>query len=90
MLESNQGIKGIKIGDEEVKWTQFVDDTTLILGGLGGSLQAAFNTLQIFGNYSGLKVNTKKTQIVWIWILKLFGINLSVNLETIENSIMAL
>ena len=28
--------------------------------------KAALNTLEIFGNFLGLKMNTDKTQIVWI------------------------
>ena len=46
--------------------TQFADDTTLILDGITNSLEAALNILEIFGSISGLKVNTEKTQIVWI------------------------
>ena len=36
------------------------------MNGECGSLQAALNTLEIFGNYSGLIVNTDKTQVIWI------------------------
>ena len=46
--------------------TQFADDTTLILDGTTQSLQAAFNTLEIYGSMSGLRVNKDKTQVVWI------------------------
>ena len=46
--------------------TQFADDTTLILDGTTNSLGAALNILEIFGSISGIKVNTEKTQIVWI------------------------
>ena len=66
LIKNNNSIQGIKIEDEEIKLTQFADDTTLILNGSSESLQAALNTLEIFGSYSGLKVNTDKTQIVWI------------------------
>ena len=66
LIKNNNNIQGIKIEDEEIKLTQFADDTTLILNGSSESLQAALNTLEIFGSYSGLKVNTDKTQIVWI------------------------
>ena len=38
----------------------------MILNGEYGSLQAALNTVEIFGNYSGLIINTDKTQVVWI------------------------
>ena len=66
MIETNENIRGIKMDNYEIKMTQFADDTTLILDGSCSSLQAALNTLEIFGNYSGLKINTEKTQIVWI------------------------
>ena len=66
MIKLNQDIKGIEIKGKELKISQFADDTTLILNGECGSLQAALNTLEIFGNYSGLIVNTDKTQVIWI------------------------
>ena len=53
---------------KEYKFTQFADDTTLILNlnGTQGSLQAALNTLEIFGSMSGLRINKEKTKMVWI------------------------
>ena len=66
MIESNQDIKGISVNGNEIKVTQFADDTTLILNGECGPLQSALNTLEIFGDYSGLIVNTDKTQVIWI------------------------
>ena len=45
--------------------TQFADDTTF-LDGSKDSLVAAFNTLEIFGSLSRLKVNTEKTKIIWL------------------------
>ena len=59
MIESNQDIKGINVNGKEIKVTQFADDTTLILNGECGPLQSALNTLEIFGNYSGLIVKLK-------------------------------
>ena len=64
MLKHNKDITGITIGNIKIKLTQF--DITLILNGTTQSLQAAFNTLEIYGLMSGLKVNKDKTQIVWI------------------------
>ena len=48
------------------KITQFADDTTIILNGTSVSLLAALNTLKVYGSYSGLKINTDKTKLVWI------------------------
>ena len=59
-------LKDIKINGTEFKITQFADDTTLILDGSKQSLLAALNVLEIFGSVSGLKINTDKTNLVWI------------------------
>ena len=61
MIEVNVEIKGIIIDLVEIKIRQFADDTTLVLDGSQSSLKAALNTLEIFGSYSGLKMNTNKT-----------------------------
>ena len=66
LIKTNKTIKGIKCNNEEFKVVQFADDTTLLLNGMTQSLQAALNTIEIFGSFSGLKVNMGKTQIVWI------------------------
>ena len=66
LIYQNIEIKGLRIGQEEIKLSQFADDTTLILDGSQRSLEAALNTIEIFGNYSGLKMNTTKTKVVWI------------------------
>ena len=62
----NPDIVGLKIEGFEFKLTQFADDTTLILDGTKHSLQSALNTLEIFGNLSGLKMNREKTKVIWI------------------------
>ena len=66
MITYNIQIKGIKIENKHMKLTQFADDKSLILNGTKDSLLAALNTLEIFGNLSGLKVNTDKTKLIWI------------------------
>ena len=53
----NKDIKGTTIESHEFKLTQFADDTILFLNESTASLQAALNTLGIFGNFSGLKMN---------------------------------
>ena len=50
----------------EVKLSQYADDTTLILVGSQDSLSAALNVLDDFGEVSGLKLNSKKTEALWI------------------------
>ena len=66
MIKNNKNIKGIFIGDFEHKLSQFADDTTIVLDGSPNSLKAALNTIEIFGSYSGLKMNCDKTKIIWI------------------------
>ena len=59
-------IKDITIKGVEFKLTQYADDTTLFLDGSILSLKAALNILEIFGSFSGLKVNSDKTKLIWI------------------------
>ena len=66
MIIQNKKIRGINFNNTEIKISQYANDTTLILDGQAVSLHAALNTLEIYGTVSGLKVNTDKTQIVWI------------------------
>ena len=66
MICDNHTIKGIKINHNEIKVTQFADDTTLTLVGTMSLFQATLNILEIFGTLSGFRVNTEKTQIFWI------------------------
>ena len=66
MINNNLDIKGIFIQNIEYELTQFADDTTIIMDGTEKTLQATLNTLEVFGTYSGLKMNTSKTKIIWI------------------------
>ena len=66
LIANNPYIRGINIGGFEIKLTQFADDTTLFLDGSDDSLKAALNTLEVFGTLSGLRINTTKTQVIWI------------------------
>ena len=66
LIKGNNDVKGILIDTLEFKISHFADDTTLILDGTIKSLEHALNILEVFGSISGLRVNTDKTQIVWI------------------------
>ena len=55
LLEFEKKITGITIKEKEFKLSQFADDTTLFLDGSHNSLQAALNTIEIFGSFSCLK-----------------------------------
>ena len=83
LIKQSQDIRGFKINGIEFKLTQFADDTTLILDGSQPSLQAALNILEIYGNYSGLKMNKEKTKVTWIGKKRLSRekLNVSVKLD---------
>ena len=66
MIRQNENIKGIKINAKDCLLTQFADDTSLCLDGSKKSFEEAIQTLTKFSEFSGLKMNTEKTQVVWI------------------------
>ena len=81
LIQNNPAIVGINVGHKEIKLSQFADDTTILLDGSEKSLQATLNTLEIYGDLSGLKVNTEKTKLIWIGSLKKSSKKLKVNQE---------
>ena len=60
-IRKNRNINGIMVNNTETKLSQFADDTTLIIDGL-----ACLQTFDIFYDVSGLKLNDKKTEGLWI------------------------
>ena len=69
-VRKDKNIKGIKINGVECKISQYADDTTLFLDGSKTSLQASLDSLDHFSIVSGLKVNSTKTDVLWIGTLK--------------------
>ena len=65
-IRRDNEIKGISVGNVECKISQFADDTTMILDGSQVSLERSFALLDSFGQLSGLRVNCKKTEVLWI------------------------
>ena len=59
-------IRGLLVKDTEIKLSQYADDTTLILDGSEKSLSEALKILQSFEKVSGLSLNSKKTEALWI------------------------
>jgi len=59
-------MKGITVWGKEIKTTQYVDDTTMILDGSKKPFTSALLDLELFGVISGLWLNNKKTEILWI------------------------
>ena len=65
-IRSNKEIKGITINKTEIKISQYADDTTFILNGTEKSLSTTLNTIENFGKESGLRLNNRKTEALWI------------------------
>ena len=68
-IRENSDIKGITTEGEETKLLQYADDTTVVLADTD-SAHALFKLLDEFGTLSGLKVNSSKTEGMWIGSLK--------------------
>ena len=64
-INKNKNIKGINIGNEEIKLVQYADDTTLFLKDTR-SAEKVFDLLKYFEECSGLKINFEKTEGMWI------------------------
>ena len=65
-IRKNVDIKGLLVKDTEIKLSQYADDTTLILDGSEKSLSEALRVLESFEKVSGLRLNSKKTEALWI------------------------
>ena len=63
-----QNIKGIKVFGQEIKISQYADDTTLILDGSNEAFTSSLQVLDDFRKISGLKLNDKKTEVLWIGV----------------------
>ena len=65
-IRNNGNIKGITVNNIEIKINQYADDTTLILDGSKNSLLSSLAVLDDFSKVSGLRLNDKKTEALWI------------------------
>ena len=69
-IRQDSDCKGISLPeDQEVKISQFADDTTIITKNVE-SLKPHLQILDRFGNASGLKLNKKKTKAMWMGSMK--------------------
>ena len=66
-IRQKKEIRGITVNDKEIKLSQHADDTTLyILDGSEESLLESLKIIEHFSNISGLSLNDKKTEALWI------------------------
>ena len=64
-IRSDPTVKGINLFGNELKLSQFADDTNLFCADLI-SVQKAFNIVSDFGKMAGLRLNVKKTKAIWL------------------------
>lgn len=64
-IRKSPEITGIRIGDVEHRLSLFADDIDLFLTDLGKSVQGTDKILKIFGEFSGYKVNQKKSSFFY-------------------------
>ena len=64
-IRQSDSVKGVSLCGNEVKLSQFADDTNLFCADLL-SVQTALQTLEEFGKISGLNLNKEKTKALWL------------------------
>ena len=65
VLKKDHTIKGIQVGQKEIKITQYADDTTVLVRDLD-SVTQLLKHLDKFKQISGLEINTNKTEALWL------------------------
>ena len=68
-IRENDSIKGINIGNFDIKLSAFADDTYFLTLDIQ-SLHHILDTCSVFGDYSSLKLNLDKSQGCWIGAAK--------------------
>ena len=64
-MRQKSTIKEIRIFGSEIKVSQFADDTNLFCADVA-SAEQALETINKFGNFSGLALNVEKTKAFWL------------------------
>ena len=65
-IKANTNVKGMKTKDTESLIGHYADDTFFTLDESESSLQHCLNTLELYAECSGLKVNIDKTKAIWL------------------------
>ena len=66
-IRTNSNIQGIKIGDNEIKFLQYADDTKGVLKDQN-SLSTLLDVLKSYEKASGLRINISKSECMWIGV----------------------
>ena len=64
-VHQEPGFNGIKILGNELKLSQYADDTNLFCADLA-SVEKILEIVENFGNMAGLKLNRRKTKVIWL------------------------
>ena len=64
-LKNDPTIKGIQVNKQELKISQYADDTTVFVRDLD-SVTSLLKVLNDFKEHSGLEINTTKTEAMWL------------------------
>ena len=64
-VKNDTDIKGINVDQKEIKITQYADDTTVLVSDCDSILRL-LKLLDEFKQVSGLKINTEKTEAMWL------------------------
>ena len=64
-IKKNPQIEGIRVGVQEIKITQYADDTTVFLKN-PESMSVLLDLLEKFERCSGLKINHAKSEAMWL------------------------
>ena len=65
LLKNDAAIKGINVGEKEIKVSLYADDTTVFVCDLD-SVVYLLTLLDKFKNLSGLEINTTKSEGMWL------------------------
>ena len=65
-IKNDLEITGVKINDSEYLFSQYADDSSLILDNNPKSLDQSLFMLNTFSECTGLRVNLDKTEAIWL------------------------